>query len=65
MGLPGHLNQVIWVRLPNDAAPFSQDGFADPSPGNNAPHIEMFYSQISTHLLVTGGDVPLPPESQL
>ncbi|KXN84005.1 Glucose dehydrogenase [FAD, quinone] [Leucoagaricus sp. SymC.cos] len=62
--LPGHLkNQVLGVRLPDNATLFSQDGFKDPSPGPTAPHLEMYHSQISNKTPATiGGAVPLPPE---
>ncbi|KAF5351617.1 hypothetical protein D9756_007498 [Leucocoprinus leucothites] len=59
--LPGHLNHIVYLRLPDDAAPFSQEGFTDPTPGENSPHIEMVYSQISAHLPQTSIDIPSPP----
>jgi hypothetical protein len=61
MVMPGPLkNQIVWVRLPDDSAPFSQDGFIDPSPGKNAPHLEVYTAQISTTPFPVNGQ--LPPE---
>lgn len=57
--LPGHLNHIIYVRLPGDIV--SQLGFADPSPGDNSPHIEFVFSQISANPPVTTADGPPPP----
>lgn len=48
MGLSGHLNHVVYVRLPGDASPFSQGQFVDPTGGDNSPHIEFSLSQISS-----------------
>jgi len=59
--LPGHLNHIIYVRLPDDAAPFSELGFTDPTGGDNSPHIEFVFSQISSQPPATATDVPLPP----
>ncbi len=61
MVLPGHLTHIIFVRLLEDAAPFSQLGFVDPAPGNDSPHIEFVFSQISAHPPVSTADIPLPP----
>ncbi|KAJ3558042.1 hypothetical protein NP233_g11591 [Leucocoprinus birnbaumii] len=62
LALPVHLrNHIAWIRLPEDAPPFQADGFNDPSPGQNAPHIELYASQISTTTPVTNGQVPTPP----
>ncbi|KXN87048.1 Choline dehydrogenase, mitochondrial [Leucoagaricus sp. SymC.cos] len=59
--LPNHLNHIIYVRLPDDAAPFIQEGFADPTAGKNSPHIEFVFSQISAHSPATVVDVPPTP----
>jgi len=64
LSLPGHLNHIIYVRFPDDAAPFSQNNFTDPSPGKNSPHIEMVYSQISSQLPQTAIDFPPPPPGE-
>ncbi|KXN87043.1 Choline dehydrogenase, mitochondrial [Leucoagaricus sp. SymC.cos] len=62
--ISGHLNDLIsWVRLPDDASPFSHSGFDDPSPGPTAPHIEINPSQISVQTPDTHGEVPLPPDT--
>ncbi|KXN87046.1 Glucose dehydrogenase [FAD, quinone] [Leucoagaricus sp. SymC.cos] len=59
----GHLrNQITWVRLPEDAPPFTQKGFPNPSPGKTAPHIEIYTSQISTHIPETNGELTVPPD---
>lgn len=64
LALPIHLkNQVIWIRLPDDAPPFSEGGFVDPSPGPNAPHIEVYATQISTTLPTSNiSQIPPPPD---
>ncbi|KAF5349539.1 hypothetical protein D9756_008782 [Leucocoprinus leucothites] len=59
--LPNHLNHIVYVRLPEDAPPFSQGGFSDPAPGKDSPHIEFVFSQISTHPPATVVDVPPTP----
>jgi len=64
LSLPGHLNHIIYVRFPDDAPPFSQNNFTDPSPGKNSPHIEMVYSQISSQLPQTAIDFPAPPPGE-
>ncbi|KXN87042.1 Pyridoxine 4-oxidase [Leucoagaricus sp. SymC.cos] len=61
--VPGHLkNQIIAVRLPDDAPPFSQYGFDDPTPGPTAPHLEIYHSAITQNLPNPNGQVPIPPE---
>ncbi|KXN87045.1 Glucose dehydrogenase [FAD, quinone] [Leucoagaricus sp. SymC.cos] len=63
MASTGHLrNQITWVRLPDEAPPFSQQGFYDPSPGKTAPHIEIYTTQISKHVPETNGEVAIPPD---
>lgn len=60
--LPNHMNHIVYVRLPDDAPPFSQDGFFDPTAGKDSPHIEFVLSQISSHAPSTATDVPpIPP----
>jgi choline dehydrogenase len=50
MAMPHHLNHIAWVRLAEDATPFSKDGFADPiGDMPNSPHIELIPLQISSH----------------
>lgn len=62
---PGNLrNQIAWVRLPDDATPFTQEGFSDPSPGPNSPHIEIYWAAVSTSLPNENGQVPTPPAGQ-
>ena len=63
--MPGRLkNQVMWIRLPDDAPPFSEHGFSDPSPGPGSPHIEIYSAQISTSTPETNVLVPAPPNCQ-
>lgn len=63
MAQPGPLkNQIVWVRLSDNVPAFSRDGFYDPSPGPNSPHIEIYSSQISTDVPATDGQVPLPTD---
>ncbi len=59
--VPTHLNHILYVRLPDDAAPFSQQGFVDPTAGENAPHLGLLFSQISSHLPASSTDRPVPP----
>ncbi|KAJ3562140.1 hypothetical protein NP233_g9760 [Leucocoprinus birnbaumii] len=59
--LPNHLNHIVYVRLPEDAPPFSKGGFQDPTAGKHSPHIEYVFSQISTHPPATVVDVPPTP----
>jgi len=60
--MPGRLkNQIMWIRLPDDAPPFSEYGFSDPSPGPGSPHIEIYSAQISTSTPTTDVLVPAPP----
>ena len=62
LAMPGHLkNQIIWIRLPDDAPPFSEYGFSDPSPGHNSSHIEIYTVQISTSTPQNNALVPAPP----
>jgi hypothetical protein len=61
MAQPGHLrNQIAWGRLSDDVL----QGLSDPSPGPNAPHIEIYWSQISENIPETNGQVPEPPDGQ-
>ncbi|KAJ3576989.1 hypothetical protein NP233_g29 [Leucocoprinus birnbaumii] len=55
MSRAGEINMIGWLRLPDDSPALTQ--FADPSPGKDAPHIEMFFKTISTQGVV------LPPGS--
>ncbi|KXN88619.1 Choline dehydrogenase, mitochondrial [Leucoagaricus sp. SymC.cos] len=57
MSRAGEINMIGWLRLPDDSPAFGQDGFTDPSPSKNSPHIEMFFKTISTQ------GVTLPPGS--
>lgn len=61
--IPNHLNNLIWVRLPDDAVPFDQGTFMDPTAGGkNTPHVELSFAQISSHPPATTVDIPqLPP----
>lgn len=62
LALPSHLNHLIWVRLPEDATPFSQDGFSDPTGGKDSPHIEMVPLQISSRPPPVAIELPpMPP----
>ncbi|EKM83317.1 hypothetical protein AGABI1DRAFT_69614 [Agaricus bisporus var. burnettii JB137-S8] len=63
--IPNHLNNLIWVRLADDAVPFGEGAFIDPTGGGkNSPHVEFSFSQISIHPPKTTVDIPdLPPDS--
>lgn len=64
MVLPDHLNNIVYIRFPDDAPPFSQFGFPDPSAGPNSPHAEFVYTQISARAPATVVDVPMPPPGE-
>lgn len=58
--MPGPLkNQIVWVRLPEDSPAFTPPHkFKDPSPGKNAPHIEVYTNQISATPFPVDGQLP-------
>ncbi|KAF5349692.1 hypothetical protein D9756_008774 [Leucocoprinus leucothites] len=52
--MPSNLkNQIVWVRFTDNEIPF-----VDPTPGENSPHVEFYFSQISSHPGFTNGEVP-------
>jgi len=51
----------MWIRLSDDAPPFSEYGFSDPSPGHNSPHIEIYTVQISNSTPQSNALIPAPP----
>lgn len=56
--VPTVLNPLAWVRLPEDAAPFMKHEYADPTGGENSPHIEFVFGKIGSELPDL---TPLPP----
>ncbi|EKM83178.1 hypothetical protein AGABI1DRAFT_118529 [Agaricus bisporus var. burnettii JB137-S8] len=60
----GHLNHMVWVRLPQDKPPFSS-GLPDPTGGETSPHIEFAFLQISHKLPGTPVPIPLPPQDSV
>ncbi|KAJ3558043.1 hypothetical protein NP233_g11590 [Leucocoprinus birnbaumii] len=58
--MPGPLkNQIVWVHLSEDSPAFSAPyNYPDPSPGKNAPHIEVYTNQISATPFPVTGQIP-------
>ncbi|KXN87041.1 Choline dehydrogenase, mitochondrial [Leucoagaricus sp. SymC.cos] len=66
LAFPGPLeNQIAFVRLPDTAPPFSEQGFKDPSPGPTAPHIEIYTAQVTKNVPEWNGQAIVPPDLNL
>ncbi|KXN84306.1 Oxygen-dependent choline dehydrogenase [Leucoagaricus sp. SymC.cos] len=56
LGQSFQLNQLSFFRLPDDAPPFKDEGYLDPSGGKTSPHIEFLYAQIDAADPTTGSN---------
>ncbi|KAF9440763.1 GMC oxidoreductase [Macrolepiota fuliginosa MF-IS2] len=46
LAVPPHMAPLGWVRFPPTAAPF-KDGSSDPTGGQNSPHVELFFRNVT------------------